>query len=98
MMDKTTTRRYRRTRAEVEALKALIYKFAAEHRPVTVRQLFYLLVSCGAIEKTEAEYQNVVIRLVGEMRETGELPWAWITDSTRLVRKPASYSSMADAA
>ena len=37
---------------------------------MTVRQVFYQLVSRGVIEKTEAQYQGTVIRLMTEMRLT----------------------------
>lgn len=56
------------------------------------------MVSAGHLPKTEASYDNVVIRLIGEMREAGEMPWDWITDSTRWMRKPTSYSSLEAAA
>ena len=49
------------------------------------------------IPKKEAAYQGIVIRLCGQMREDGELPWAWIADGTRWMRKPHSYSSMQEA-
>ena len=51
----------------------------------------------GAIEKSEREYKNAVVRLVGDMRETGQLPWHSITDGTRLRRKPDSFSDLNDA-
>lgn len=53
--------------------------------------------NAGCIPKTEAAYQGVVLRLCGQMREDGELPWDWITDSTRWMRKPRSYSSLNEA-
>ena len=42
---------------------------------MTVRQVFYQLVSRGVIEKTEAQYQGTVIRLMTEMRLSDELPY-----------------------
>ena len=38
---------------------------------MTVRQLFYCLVSNGTIDKTEAEYQQTIVRLTADMRLTG---------------------------
>ena len=35
---------------------------------MTVRQVFYQLVSQNAIDKTKAEYNQVVVRLLTEMR------------------------------
>jgi hypothetical protein len=41
---------------------------------MTVRQLFYRLVSMETIAKTEAEYKGTVVRLVGEMRRARVIP------------------------
>jgi hypothetical protein len=87
----------RRTKAEIEQLKKKIYEILANYHPQTDRQLYYQMVNAGAIPKTEAAYQGVVLRLCGRMRETGELPWSWITDSTRWMRKPLSFSSLSEA-
>jgi hypothetical protein len=67
-----------------------------EIQPATVRQTFYQLVSRGVIAKTEHEYKATVVRLLGEMRRAGEIPFDWIADNTRWMRKPATYSSLSD--
>jgi hypothetical protein len=67
-----------------------------ENAPATVRQSFYQGVSRGAIDKTEAEYRTVV-RLLTEMRIDGSIPFGWIADNTRWMRKPRSFSSLEDA-
>jgi hypothetical protein len=64
---------------------------------MTVRQVFYRLVSVGAIAKTEAEYKQTVCRLLAEMRRDGTIPYGWIADSTRWMRKPRSFDSIEDA-
>jgi len=87
----------RRTKAEMQGLREQIYAILENYHPQTVRQLFYQLVSAGSIPKTEAAYQGIVVRLCGQMREDGELPWDWIADSTRWMRKPDSYSSIEEA-
>jgi hypothetical protein len=73
-----------------EAMRALLQ---ADH-PMTVRQVFYRLVSSGVIGKTEAEYKGTVCRLLGEMRRDRRLPFRWIADNTRWMRKPKTYSSL----
>jgi hypothetical protein len=65
-----------------------------EH-PMTVRQVFYQAVVEGLIEKTEAEYQSTVARLLLEMRRSGEMPYSWIADNTRWTRKPTTYAGLA---
>jgi hypothetical protein len=63
-------------------------------QPMTVRQVFYRMVSLGQIAKTESEYKQTVVRLLGEMRCDGEIPFGWIADNTRWMRKPQTYSSL----
>jgi hypothetical protein len=89
--------RNRRTKAEIEKLKAAFFRILEARHPQTVRQLFYQAVSAGLIEKTEASYQGIVVRLCGQMREQGDLPWEWIADSTRWMRKPTSFNSLEEA-
>jgi len=87
-------KRSRRTKVEMDQLRSTIYDVVEEDQPMTVRQVFYQLVSRGAIPKTEAQYSNTVVRLLTEMRRDYELPFKWITDSTRWMRKGRSYSSL----
>jgi len=87
----------RRTRADMETLRRLLKQVVAEQQPMTVRQVFYQLVSRGAIAKTEGEYSRTVIRLLTEMRLAGTIPFGWIADNTRWMRKPTSYSSLEEA-
>jgi hypothetical protein len=56
-----------------------------------VRQTFYALTVKGVIAKAEIEYQRTVIRLLVEMREAGQIPFDWIADNTRWMRKPTTY-------
>jgi hypothetical protein len=90
-------RRARRTGAEMEAIREAILAVLRTGFPMTLRQLFYKLVSLRVIAKTEAEYDNTVGRLVKEMRLGGQLPWHWITDNTRGQRKVRTNSSLEEA-
>jgi hypothetical protein len=87
-------KRRRRTKAEVGALKAALYDLVADERPMTVRQVFYRAVAAGLVAKTEAEYKATICRLLGDMRRRDELPFEWLADNTRWMRKPASFSSL----
>jgi hypothetical protein len=49
------TKSRRRTKADVQAIRDAIYAIVAEYRPMTVRQVFYQLVTRGVIAKTESE-------------------------------------------
>jgi len=61
---------------------------------MTVRQVFYQLVSQGVIGKTEQEYKGTVCRLLTEMRRARELPFHWLADNTRWQRKPRTHSCL----
>ena len=87
-------KRRRRTQAEMNEIKSAIYNVVAADRPMTVRQVFYRLVSQGAIGKSENEYKFTVVRLLTEMRLNYDIPFDWIGDSTRWMRKPESHSSL----
>jgi len=76
-------KRFRRTKAEMRDLRAGLYEIVKADQPMTVRQVFYQAVVAGLIEKTEAEYNNTIARLLLEMRRAGEIPCPWIADNTR---------------
>ncbi|MCX6924086.1 MAG: hypothetical protein NT154_12885, partial [Verrucomicrobia bacterium] len=86
----------RRTRSDMGDIRAAIIAILGEIRPATVRQVFYQLVSRGVIAKTEAEYKRTVVRLLTVMRREQAVPFGWIADNTRWMRKPSSYSSLSD--
>ncbi len=85
----------RRTRTQIEALKAALYAVTEEIEPASVRQIYYQMVSRGYIGKTEADYKGSVCLLFAIVRKAGDLPYGWITDNTRYMRKPRTYSNLA---
>jgi len=90
-------KRARRTRGEIENIRsAMLALLQAEH-PMTVRQVFYQMVSRGVVPKTEAQYKQTVCRLLIQLRREGLLPYDWIADNTRLQRKPRSFQDLNDA-
>ncbi|MGH2974636.1 MAG: hypothetical protein ACRDLL_07195 [Solirubrobacterales bacterium] len=89
-------KRRRRTKAEMAAIREAIHAALAKDHPMSVRGLFYALTTRGVIAKTEAEYATVK-RLTAEMRRSGELPYSWLADGTRWMRKPTTYSSVESA-
>jgi hypothetical protein len=78
----------------MDAIRAAIHAVLAADNPMTVRQVFYQLVGRRTIEKTEAEYKQTIGRLLTEMRRAGEIPFGWISDNTRWMRKPRTYNSL----
>jgi hypothetical protein len=86
--------RVRRTKAAITSIKDAIIEILAKDNPQTVRQIFYALTVRGVIRKEEIEYQRTVIRLLGELREAGTIPFEWIADNTRWQRKPTTFTGI----
>jgi hypothetical protein len=76
--------------------RAALYDIVIEHEPMTVRQVFYQATVRGIIEKTEHGYGKVQ-NLLADMRRDGELPYQWIADNTRWMRKPTTFSGPREA-
>lgn len=89
-------KRRRRTRAEVETLDTAILTVCTEDHPLSVRGVFYRVMSAGAVEKTEKAY-GAVQREVLKLRRTGALPYEWIADGTRWHVKSRSWAGVEDA-
>jgi hypothetical protein len=87
----STIKKFRRTKADVASIRDAIREILEEAHPQTVRQVFYALTVRGLIRKAEIEYQQTAIRLLVEMREAGDIPFGWIADNTRWMRKPPTH-------
>ena len=86
----------RRTNAELEVLdQAIIDAVAADH-PVTLRGVYYRVMSAGVVDKTENAYKACSRRLL-ELRRNGRVPYSHITDGTRWIFKAPTYNSAEDA-
>ncbi len=92
----------RRTRLEMARFRQEIFLVLVKQRPMTVRQVFYQMTTRG-LEKTEASYGRVQGELVnirrGRDRRTDKpvlphVPYGWITDGTRWMRKPTTWNSV----
>lgn len=91
-----SVKRNRRDQATIADIETAIVRIVANDNPMTLRGLFYRLVSAGEIAKDEREYKNVGRYLLA-MRRRGDLPYHWIADSTRWQRKPQTHSGLDDA-
>jgi hypothetical protein len=92
-----TVKPRRRTKADIEDLKNAVYKMVEAEQPMTVRQVFYQMVAKRIVNKDEHEYKNTACALLLRMRRDGELPYSWIADNTRYMRKPPTFNSLQDA-
>jgi hypothetical protein len=88
--------RHRRTKRQMQTLRDQLFAIIEKDQPVGVRQVFYRMAVPGYVPKTEASYR-VVGRLLVQMRKDGIIPFSWISDNTRWIRKPATYSSAEEA-
>ena len=67
----------------------------AAHHPMTVRQVYYQLVSRQVIENSRGQYQAVSNALV-DARKDGTIPWEWIEDRLRRPRRVSMWNDLAD--
>jgi hypothetical protein len=85
-------------RPRIDALRmwaGIVRMFDDIGTPMTVRQMFYALTTRGYIAKTEEGYKQVAYRLL-QMRRLQIVPYGFIADSTRWMRKPHTYRSLLD--
>jgi hypothetical protein len=75
----------RRTGTDVEAIRSAINDILNADHPQTV------------IEKTEKEYKQTVIRLLKDMRLSGEIHFDWIIDSSRITHETQTFDNLKDA-
>lgn len=90
---RAVSRRQRRTNAELAQVDAAIVAAVQADRPVTLRGVFYRVVSAGAIPKTEKGYQ-VIKRQLLKLRRDGVVSYADITDGSRWTFKPKTWTSV----
>ena len=88
----TSPRKARTPRATSLPLRHAILEVASDYDQLTVRQLFYQLVSRGEVAKTEAAYKRVADAAV-QVRLAGEMPFDKITDGSRSRRVLACYDN-----
>jgi hypothetical protein len=80
--------------AKTEALIEAAHEVLAAHHPMTVRQVFYALVSRQVVENTRSAYQAVGKALVAARKED-TIPWEWIEDRLRRPREVPMWSGLA---
>ena len=81
--------------------KTLPVAFAAAdilttERPITLRGLFYRVVSAGLLPSTDRRHYAALMRVATKLRESGLIPFSWIVDNVRSTLKPSSWSGLED--
>jgi hypothetical protein len=74
----------------------VVAQVVTEQRPLTVRGVFYRVVSAGIYPDTSNSCYRQCQQIVLKLRRHGVLPYEWIVDSTRRRLKPSSWSGLAD--
>jgi hypothetical protein len=69
---------------------------ASAQQPLTLRGLFYQVVSAGWLPSTDRQHYSRLGRIMNTLREDGVVPFAWIVDQVRATIKPSSWSGLAD--
>ena len=88
-------RKQRRTQEQMETLRSAIYAVAEADRPVSIRHIFYRMVTQNLVEKSAKGYQQLQKATV-DMRDGGALPYAWIEDSSRHAHWNTGYAGVGD--
>ena len=66
-----------------------------EQNPMTVRQLYYQLVSRQVIKNNKSQYSRVSKAIVSARQES-TIPWEWIEDRTRRPRTVGMWDDLSD--
>lgn len=72
-----------------------IYKTLEPNYPMTVRQVYYQLVSRQVLENNKSEYQRLSNALV-YARQEGIIPWDWIEDRIRRPKVISYWDNLQD--
>ena len=91
--------RKRSTTAELDELRDRIVRIAEATHPLSVRNLFYQLLSDDgsgvAVEKSEAAYRKVM-RLKGQLCWDKAIPWHYFSDSSRFAYDYGGFDGLGD--
>lgn len=90
------TKRTRRSPKDLNAILAACRAVIAEEKTVTLRHLFYRVVSLGLIEKTEEESRKLSGYTM-KWRRNGALKWWSFVDSTRWYHGVRTFDSLSEA-
>jgi hypothetical protein len=80
-------------RPKTESIIAEAVDTLSPHWPMTLRQLFYQLVSRQVLENTRAAYKSLSRIMVGA-RKDGLIQWDWIEDRLRQPRHVSMWSDL----
>lgn len=65
-----------------------------DEQPITLRGLFYRVVSAGLLPSTDAKHYRRLNRVMTTLREFGVVDFRWIVDNLRSSLKPSSWTGL----
>lgn len=80
---------------KLDLVKDIIEDYRTQNLTLTLRQLFYQLVSKNEIPNKDNEYKNLS-NLLSDARMAGIIPWGAIVDRTREPHKPYCENDISD--
>ncbi|WP_367140994.1 MULTISPECIES: hypothetical protein [Streptomyces] len=83
-----------RTVELLAAVDRVLDRYAAQ-LPLTIRQVWYSLISDGVLIKEERTYKRLV-EVLGMARRSGRIPWEALRDDTEITAVPVAYEGPAD--
>lgn len=83
------------TLATIDHANALIEEYERQGYDLTLRQLYYLMVSRNLIPNRKPEYKRLV-NVISSGRKAGLIDWDRIVDRTRYLRRTATWSTPAE--
>ena len=86
-------KRERASRDEMRLRYDAIFAIVRRNQPTGIRFTYYTASAKGIVDKTDSGYVKVQ-RAMLDMRRSGRIPWHWIVDSTRWMRKPTTWGSV----
>lgn len=81
----------------IDTCREILAEYEAEDLKLTLRQLYYQLVSRNEIPNTERSYKNLG-KLVSEARLAGLIDWDVIEDRVRVPRIPQDFDNLKELA
>lgn len=83
-------------RGENVILACAIVEIVLQNQPLTLRSVFYQVVSAGLKPTTDGKHYKAVGNVLKRLRRAGIVEHRWIVDSMRSTIKPSSWANLTD--
>jgi hypothetical protein len=90
------SKRVRATKPEMVTRRRRLIEIIKEEHPATVRQVYYQADAHKIVPKDDSGYRKVQTKFT-ELRRDGTVPYEWIVDHGRFVRRPFTVNGIVEA-